>query len=87
MNKIPEERRDESEQIGFAWPGTANRSRTLSLTNRGKIELPFPPIATQRTLDTLQTKVATLKALHSAIRQANDALIPATLQRLFFRDH
>ncbi len=71
------------EQIGFASPGTADRNRTLSLTNLGKIEVPVPPIATQRTFDTLQTKVAALKARHATIRQANDALIPATLERVF----
>lgn len=74
---------DGLEQIGFASPGTADRNRTLSLTNLGKIEVPVPPIATQRTFDVLQTKVAELKARHATIRQANEALIPATLERVF----
>lgn len=73
---------DGLEQIGFASPGTADRNRTLSLTNLGKIEVPLPPIVTQRAFDTLQTKVAELKARHATIRQANDALIPATLERV-----
>ncbi|HGM5957545.1 restriction endonuclease subunit S [Stenotrophomonas maltophilia] len=74
---------DGLEKIGFASPGTADRNRTLSLTNLGKIEVPLPPIVTQRTFDALQTKVAELKARHASIRQANDALIPATLERVF----
>lgn len=78
---------DGLEQIGFASPGTADRNRTLSLTNLGKIEVPLPPIVTQRTFDVLQTKVAELKAHHATIRQANDALIPATLERVFSEAH
>jgi type I restriction enzyme S subunit len=71
------------QQIGFASPGTADRNRTLSLTNLVMIEVPLPPIATQRIFDALQAKVAALKTRHATIRQANDALIPATLERLF----
>jgi type I restriction enzyme S subunit len=78
---------DGLEQIGFASPGTADRNRTLSLTNLGKIEVPLPPIVTQRTFDVLQSKVAELKARHATIRQANDALIPATLERVFSEAH
>lgn len=71
------------EQIGVASPGTADRNRTLSLTSLGRIEVPVPAIDTQRSFDALCTKVAALKARHVAIRQANDALIPATLERVF----
>ncbi len=70
-------------KIGLASPGTADRNRTLSLGNLGRIELPVPPIATQRTFDRLQAEVAALKAKHTAIRQANAALLPATLERVF----
>jgi type I restriction enzyme S subunit len=70
-------------QVGFASPGTADRNRTLSLTNLGKIEVPMPPLATQQTFDRLQAEVAALKAKHAAIRQANAALLPATLERVF----
>lgn len=75
------------EQVGFASQGTADRNRTLSLTNLGMFEFPLPPISIQRTFDALQTKVAELKARHATIRQANDALIPATLERLFSEAH
>jgi len=73
---------DGLEKIGLASPGTADRNRTLSLTNLGKIKVPVPPLATQQTFDTLQAKVADLKASHRAIRQANAALVPATLERV-----
>lgn len=71
------------EKIGLASPGTADRNRTLSLTNLGKIKVPVPSLTIQQTFDTLQAKVAELKAKHTAIRQANAALVPATLERVF----
>lgn len=74
---------DGLEKIGLASPGTADRNRTLSLGNLGKIEVLLPPLAVQQTFDRLQAEIATLKAKHTAIRQANAALIPATLERVF----
>jgi type I restriction enzyme S subunit len=71
------------EKIGEASPGGAGRNRTLGLEKLMAIQVPIPSPATQRTFDVLQTKVAELKARHATIRQANDALIPATLERLF----
>lgn len=38
---------------------------------------------TQRAFDVVQLKVAELKAKHAAIRDANQAVIPATLERIF----
>lgn len=74
---------DGLEKVGFASPGTADRNRTLSLTNLGKIEVPLPPINVQHEFNSLQTKVAELKAKHAKIREANQALIPAMLERVF----
>lgn len=74
---------DGLEKIGLASPGTADRNRTLSLTNLGKIKVPVPSITIQQTFDILQAKVAELKAGHTTIRQANAALVPATLERIF----
>ena len=71
------------EMIGEASPGGAGRNRTLGLEKLMAIQVPIPSPATQRTFDVLQTKVAELKARHATIRQANDALIPATLERVF----
>lgn len=74
---------DGLEKVGLASPGTADRNRTLSLTNLGKIEVPAPPIAIQKSFDALKTKVVELKTKHTAIREANQALIPAMLERIF----
>lgn len=71
------------EQIGFASAGTADRNRTLSLTNLGKIGVPTPPIEIQQAFDALQSKIAELKAEHAAIREANQAIVPSTLERIF----
>jgi len=78
---------DGLEKIGLASPGTADRNRTLSLGNLGKIEVPMPALAVQQTFDRLQAEVATLKAKHAAIREANAALVPATLERVFSRSN
>ena len=37
----------------------------------------------QQTFARLQSEVAALKAKHSAIREANAELVPATLERVF----
>lgn len=70
-------------RIGEASPGGAGRNRTLGLEKLMAIEVPAPPLAVQRTFDRLQADVASLKAKHAAIRQANTALLPATLERIF----
>jgi len=70
-------------KIDAASPGTAARNKTLKAPDLMAIQVPIPSPATQRTFDVLQTKVAELKARHATIRQANDALIPATMERVF----
>ena len=75
--------KDGIEKIGFASPGIADRNRTLSVINLGKIEVPTPPLAIQKTFDRLQADITELKAKHTAIRAANAALLPATLERVF----
>lgn len=74
---------DGLEKVGFASPGTADRNRTLSLGNLAKINVPTPPLPIQQTFDRLHADVTALKARHAAIRQANAALLPATLERVF----
>jgi type I restriction enzyme S subunit len=74
---------DGLEKVGSASPGTADRNRTLSLGNLHKIDVPVPPLAVQNTFDRLNADVAALKAQHTAIRQANAAMLPATLERVF----
>lgn len=70
-------------KIGEASPGGAGRNRTLGLEKLIAIKVPIPPLAAQHTFDRLQADVAALKAKHAAIRRANAALLPATLERLF----
>ena len=74
---------DGLEKIGFASPGTADRNRTLSLSNLSKIEVPVPPLAVQQSFTRLQTEITALKSKHAALRAANAALLPATLERVF----
>lgn len=70
-------------KIGNASPDTADRNRTLSVSNLMAIEVSTPPLAAQQTFDRLQAEIVALKAKHTAIREANAALLPATLERLF----
>lgn len=70
-------------KIGEASPGGAGRNRTLGLEKLMAIEVPIPPLAAQQVFDRLQAEVAALKAKHAAIREANAALLPATLERVF----
>lgn len=74
---------DGLEKIGLASPGTADRNRTLRLSNLAKIKVPVPPLAIQQRFNRLQAEVTALKAQHTAIRAANAALLPATLERVF----
>jgi type I restriction enzyme S subunit len=71
------------EKIREASPGGAGRNRTLGVEKLAKIEVPVPPLATQREFTELQYTVAALKMKHTDIRTANVALLPAMLERLF----
>lgn len=70
-------------KIYAASPGTAARNRTMTAPALMVIEVPVPPLPTQQTFVRLQADIAALKAKHAAIRQANAAMIPATLERIF----
>lgn len=70
-------------KIGNASPGGAGRNRTLGLEKLMALDVPVPPQATQQSFDRLQSAVAALKVEHAAIRAANAALVPATLERIF----
>ena len=70
-------------KVYAASPGTAARNRTLIATNLEAIEVPVPPLPIQQSFDRLQAEVTALKAKHAAIRAANAALLPATLERVF----
>lgn len=70
-------------KINEASPGGAGRNRTLGLEKLMAINVPTPPLPIQQTFDRLHADVTALKARHAAIRQANAALLPATLERVF----
>lgn len=71
------------QKVYAASPGTAARNRTITAPALMSIDVPVPSLETQQTFDALQTKVAELKGRHTAIREANAALVPATLERVF----
>lgn len=73
-------------KIYAASPGTAARNRTMTASALMAIEVPTPPLSTQQAFDRLQAEVVALKARHAAIREANAALLPATLERVFGTD-
>lgn len=70
-------------KIGEASPGGAGRNRTLGLEKLMALEVPVPSLSVQQSFDCLQAEVAALKTKHVAIRTANAALLPATLERVF----
>jgi type I restriction enzyme S subunit len=45
--------------------------------------MPVPPMPTQLKIREMHRRVQQLKTSHNAIREANQALIPATLERIF----
>ena len=70
-------------KIGEASPGGAGRNRTLGLEKLMAIKVPMPSLPVQQSFERLQAEVTALKAKHTAIRIANAALLPATLERVF----
>lgn len=73
-------------RIREASPGGAGRNRTLGLEKLMAIGVPLPSLPSQRSFDSLQAEVASLRDTHVAVRSANAVLIPATLERLFRED-
>lgn len=73
------------ERVRAASPGGAGRNRTLGVVKLATTEVPVPPLAAQQAFVILQSTIAALKVRHAALREANAALIPATLERLFAR--
>ena len=51
------------------------------------IEIPIPPEDMQRKVVEILDRQSRLRSRHATIRQANDALIPATLERVFSGSH
>ena len=63
--------------------GTNVRRRRLQPSAFLNYEMPVPPMPTQLKIREMYQRIQTLKASHVAIRKANQALIPATLERCF----
>lgn len=63
--------------------GTNVRRRRLQPSAFLRYQMPVPPMATQLKVREAFRRTQALKSKHSAIRQANAALLPATLERLF----
>ena len=71
------------EKIYAASPGTAARNRTMTAPALMALEVPVPALTVQKTFNRLQVEFTTLTGKHAAIRKANAALLPATLERVF----
>jgi len=63
--------------------GTNARRRRLQPSAFLGYSIPLPSMATQLKLREMHRQTQALKARHTAIRQANAALLPATLERVF----
>lgn len=63
--------------------GTNMRRRRLQPSAFLTYEMPIPSMPTQHKLRALHQRTQALKAKHAAIREANQALLPATLERVF----
>jgi len=63
--------------------GTNARRRRLQPSTFLNYQMPVPPMDTQLKLREVHRQTQALKPKHAAIRQANAALIPATLERVF----
>lgn len=63
--------------------GTNMRRRRLQPSAFLNYEMPVPSMPAQRKLREIHRRAHSLKAKHAAIREANQALLPATLERVF----
>lgn len=63
--------------------GTNARRRRLQPSAFLSYQMPVPPMDTQLKLREVHRQTQALKAKHNAIREANAALLPATLERVF----
>lgn len=70
-------------QIAEISGGTNVRRRRVQPSAFLNYEMPVPSMSTQIKLRELYRRTQTLRARHATIRQANHALIPATLERVF----
>ncbi len=71
------------DKVYAASPGTAARNRTMTAPALMGIEVPVPRVSLQNAFNRLLSGANALKTRHAAIREANAALLPATLERVF----
>jgi len=69
--------------VQSASPGSADRNRTLAVKRLETIEVPMPPLETQRWFDRLQARARRIRAIRAASARDADALIPALLHQVF----
>lgn len=69
--------------VQSASPGSADRNRTLAVKRLETIEVPMPPLETQRWFDRLQARARRIHAIRAASARDADALIPALLHQVF----
>ncbi|MFL1477116.1 restriction endonuclease subunit S [Pseudomonas grimontii] len=70
-------------QIADISGGTNVRRRRVQPSAFLRYEMPIPSMRTQLKIRELYRYIQALKTRHATIRKANDALIPATLERMF----
>ncbi len=63
--------------------GTNVRRRRLQPSAFLRYEIPVPPLSIQQKVRELHQRVTALRASNMSVREANAALLPATLERLF----
>lgn len=75
--------REGLEKVQAASPGSADRNRTLGQARLQAIEVPVPPIETQRWFDRLQEKAVQIRRIRSEATVAIDTLSSALLREVF----
>jgi type I restriction enzyme S subunit len=64
-------------------PGSIARNKTLSSKKLPSIQVPIPPLETQRWFDRVQAKARQIRAIRQRTAEDADALIPALLHEIF----
>jgi len=71
------------QKLGEASPGGAGRNRTLGLKKLEVVEVPIPPIETQRWFNRLQAKSQEIQSIRKRTAVDVDALMPALMHETF----
>jgi len=71
------------QKLGEASPGGAGRNRTLGLKKLEVVEVPIPPIETQRWFNRLHAKAQEIQSIRARTAKDVEALMPALLHKTF----